>query len=85
MSVKKNVEAIMTLFPATRNNDRLLQILYWTLVDGVEVPTEFGTRFLLGDCSEPESIRRTRALVQANGDLEPTDPDVFHKRLSRRY
>ena len=65
---------ILEHFPETRNNDRLLCVLFWKLIDECEVIDD------LIYATKPEVIRRSRQKWQEKGKYLPTDPSVTKRR-----
>lgn len=68
------VQFIMENFPETRNDDSLLTLMYWKLVEGAEK---------LEDVlwvTKAEVVRRARQKIQEKGILLPTDEDVMKRR-----
>lgn len=83
--VKKNVESLLRLYPETRNDDKLLTIMYWKMYDKVDMSNEesFYSSFMHQSTST-ESIRRARQLIQEDGYYTPTDEDVVVKRRCKQ-
>lgn len=69
----KNIEPLVTKTMAdhfkTRGNDKLLMLFIWK-TEGLVLTEEQATIFLKC-CSSPETIRRTRQKIQAEGLLLP--------------
>jgi hypothetical protein len=61
---------ILAHFPEARNNDKLLMLLYWDIVDKIPMPKEFRQAFL-HKATPPETIRRMRQKIQEQGDYLP--------------
>lgn len=79
-SIKKTrdkVRFILQEFPDTRNNDNLLCTTYWRHVD--EVEDLAGVQF----ATPAEALRRSRQLLNADGILLATDPQVLEKRRQK--
>lgn len=72
-NVRKNVEAILRVFPEARDNDRFLLLTYWKYIDRIDFD-RFEESFLNGSATNPETIRRSRQMVQANGLYPATKP-----------
>jgi hypothetical protein len=70
----KKVQDILSSFPDTRNDDRLLCLTYWKQIDKVEDLD--GIQF----ATTPEAIRRARQLLNAKGILQATNEDVLKRR-----
>jgi len=64
------VRYILYSYPETRNNDKLLILLYWELVDGIKIPAELHNTLLL-KATPPELITRVRRRIQEEGDYLP--------------
>lgn len=79
-SIKKTrdkVKFILEMFPETRNNDNLLCRVYWREVD--EIDDLDGIQF----ATAAEAIRRSRQLINADGLLLATDPQILDKRRQK--
>lgn len=68
-SVKETVYWLLTDYPETRDNDRLLMCKVWAeqnamLRMGSHSFVGFAEDFILGKYADPESIRRARQLLQ---------------------
>ena len=72
-NVRKNVEAILRVFPEARDNDRFLLLTYWKYIDRIDFDS-FEDSFLNGHATNPESIRRSRQLIQADGLFPASKP-----------
>lgn len=82
-TVVENVKSILSLFPETRNNDKLLLSYYWTLID--EVDTSSIEAFMSDyhrKATTPETITRARRVVQEKGQFK-ADPNVHAVRQRR--
>ena len=75
------VRYIMSLFPETRSNDKLLMLHYWELADHIRIPREFWRDFMK-KATPPETITRVRRKIQAEGDYLPRE-EVYQKRQAR--
>ena len=64
------VSLVLELFPDTRKNDRLLLIKVWE-AEGLVLDDVQRSMILGGMVSNPESIRRTRQMIQAKGKYLP--------------
>lgn len=77
--VRENVMRILEENAETRNDDRLLMLIYWQQVDGLSFdhtfPLLFGSRG-----TSPESISRSRRQIQEVGLWMPTVDEVLVKR-----
>lgn len=80
-TVKEGVERILQAYPESRNDDRLLIILYWRMEDRAGLP--FVPNEVINRLTMPTSIWRMRQKIQAEGRLLPTDPEVRAKRSIR--
>ena len=76
-SVRENVRAVLGVFPATRNDDRVLHAVYLKEFHGVTTLDEYAYD---KDLPALETIRRRRQEIQEAGEFLPTDPDVVDKR-----
>jgi hypothetical protein len=72
------IRYILAHYPEARNNDKLLMLLYWELVDKIKIPKEFQQAFL-HRATHPETIRRTRQKIQSQHEYLPSE-DVLKKR-----
>lgn len=81
--VRPLVEAILRKYPQTRNSDSLLIHQCWlqidpTLASRPLIPTDFEI------LPHFETVRRLRQKIQnTEGQLLPTDPEVFKRRRLR--
>lgn len=73
-SVKKKVQFILQEYPETRNNDNLLCSIYWREIDHVYDLDR------LKYATSAEAIRRSRQLINSEGKLLATDPEVLRRR-----
>lgn len=71
---QSKVHFIMENFPETRNDDSLLCLMYWKLVEGAENLED--VLWL----TKAEVVRRARQKIQEKGILLPTDEDVLRRR-----
>jgi len=76
------IRYILAHYPEARNNDKLLMLLYWELVDKIQIPKEFRQAFLY-KATHPETIRRMRQKIQEQGDYLPRQ-EVLEKRRKRQ-
>jgi len=76
------VRHILAHNPDARSNDKLLMLLYWEIVDKIPIPKEFRLAFL-HKATPPETIRRARQKIQAEGDYLPS-PDVLEARRRKQ-
>ena len=76
------VRHILALNPEARNNDKLLMLLYWEIIDGIQIPKEFKKAFLT-KATHPETIRRARQRIQEQGDYLPSQ-DVLEARRRKQ-
>jgi len=72
------VRYILAHYPNARSNDKLLMLLYWKMVDGIDIPRDFWYAFL-HRATPPETIRRARQKIQEAGDYLP-DKETLEKR-----
>lgn len=72
--VRDGVRFLLEAYPETCNNDNLLCVMYWKIIDGIQSldGIEFAT--------SSEAIRRARQLVNERGIGLATDPDVLKRR-----
>ena len=75
------VRYILAHFPETRNNDKLLMVIFWEMFDKIPVPKEFRRAFLQR-ATTPETITRCRRRVQETGNYEAR-PEVKEKRQEK--
>ena len=75
------VRYIMSHFPETRSNDKLLMLYYWELADKIRIPRTFWRDFMK-KATPPETITRVRRKIQAEGDYLPRE-EVYQKRQAR--
>ena len=68
------VQFIMENFEETRNDDSLLCLMYWKLVEGAEQLEDILW------LTKPEVVRRSRQKIQEKGVLLPTDEEVYKRR-----
>lgn len=76
--VETCVRYILAHYPNARNNDKLLMLLYWEIIDQIPIPKTFRYDFLT-KATHPETIRRTRQKIQAKGEYPP-DQQTQQKR-----
>jgi hypothetical protein len=76
------IRHILALHPEARDNDKLLMLLYWELVDKINIPKEFRQDFLY-KATHPETIRRARQKIQSAGDYLPS-PEVLEARRRKQ-
>jgi len=75
------VRYLLAHYPDARSNDKLLMLLYWELVDKINIPKEFRRDFLYR-ATHPETIRRMRQKIQEQGNYLPR-PEILEKRQKR--
>lgn len=73
-TVRNKVRDILSNYPETRNDDRVLCLTYWKEID--RVADLDGIQF----ATSPEAIRRARQWLNEHGFLLATDPDVLKRR-----
>lgn len=78
-TIRQNVEAILRDYPETRNDDKLLMLRYWEIIDGINFGANFESQFRF-QATMPESIRRARQLVQEEGLYLPTSAVAASRR-----
>lgn len=81
--IKVVVLDMLTRFPETRDNDRLLMIYVWCIQNPLLKPfgfpfRDFANEFIYGHYADPESIRRTRQKIQEQ------HPELRGKSYTRR-
>jgi hypothetical protein len=79
-TVKQYVEAILRKYEDARNDDKILQLLYWKLVDKIDFnnfPSEYVRK-----ATPSESITRARRIIQEEGKYLPSD-EVSEVRRNR--
>lgn len=77
VEIKKKIEKvrfIMENIEETRNDDSLLCLMYWKLVEGAERLEDIVW------LTKPEVIRRARQKIQEKGMLLPTNEEVYKRR-----
>jgi hypothetical protein len=79
-TVRQNVEAILSGSIKARNNDKHLMMIYWKVIDGIDF-NKFQYEFA-EKATSPESIRRSRQLIQEEGLFPPT-VETAKKRRGR--
>lgn len=72
---KERVRRILEEFPQTRDDDKLLMVVYWALYDGVKIPYSQIKR-----ATPPETIRRARQMIQSSGELLPSKSTIIARR-----
>ncbi|MGP0689792.1 hypothetical protein ACW5UC_24920 [Priestia aryabhattai] len=80
LTLKQNVESILDKYEATRSDDKLLQLVYWKDVDGIDF-SKFGSEYL-AKATSSESITRARRAIQEEGRYLPTE-EVAEMRKNR--
>lgn len=83
-TIKDNVEKVLARYPQSRNNDKLLILMYWKDIDGLSFGSE--PEFIDGvinKSTSTESIRRARQLIQEDGRFLPTDETVLARRMKK--
>jgi len=86
-SIKDVVVSILTKFPETRDNDRLLMFRVWAeedpdLRNQGQLLRRFANAFIRGDFSDPESIRRSRQKAQEqHPELRGISYNIRHHNL----
>jgi hypothetical protein len=78
-NIRKNVEYILNLDEESRNNDKKLLLMYWTLIDKVSITSNFLHNFMQS-ATMPESITRARRLIQEEGLYLPTEEVTKNRR-----
>lgn len=70
MTTKETVEKVLQERPETRDNDRLLIVNVWEEQGLVLTPEQ---KHIFKNIASPETIRRTRQLLQESGEYEASD------------
>jgi hypothetical protein len=77
------IRYILAHFPETRNNDKLLMLLYWDIVDKIPMPKEFRQAFL-HKATPPETIRRARQKIQSQHEYLPRQEVLEARRRKQQ-
>jgi hypothetical protein len=77
------IRYILAHYPEARNNDKLLMLLYWELADKINIPKEFRQAFLY-KATPPETIRRARQKIQAEGSYLPRQEVLEARRRKQQ-
>lgn len=80
--VETCVRYILAHYPEARRNDKFLILTYWELVDKIFIPPNI-KRLIIAKATSPETIRRTRQKIQAQGEYLP-DRETLEKRAKYR-
>jgi hypothetical protein len=80
IEVRKAVQDLLERHPESRDDDRILMVLYWQEVDGLRFDYTFPTTFIESGTS-PESITRARRAIQSVGLFPATDAAVMKRRM----
>jgi len=79
------VRYILFHFPETRNNDKLLMLKFWEMIDKIPIPQDFRLAFLKF-ATTPETITRARRLIQSRGDYLPrAEVREYRNRRQRKF
>ena len=70
MTTKETVEKVLSERPETRDNDRLLIMKVWEEQGLVLTPEQ---KHIFKNIASPETIRRTRQLLQEGGEYEASE------------
>lgn len=70
MTTKETVENVLQKQPETRDNDRLLIMKVWEEQGLVLTPEQ---KHIFKNIASPETIRRTRQLLQESGEYEASE------------
>lgn len=71
-----NVRELLSKYPQTRGNDKLLIVAYWRHFDGLHIlDMEF-----VNKATPSESITRARRLIQSNGEFLADEETVKSRR-----
>ncbi len=81
-TIRENVEALLAKYEEARADDKLLFVMYWKEVDGVDL-NQCGAKTFMLKATLPESIRRQRQLIQQDGKFLPSE-EVLEARAERR-
>jgi len=85
MSIINNVANLLMTNPETRNSDQLLMTKYWEKFNGLSpYKAQVLYDFLNKKGVNPETIRRSRQLIQADGYCLPTNEIVTARRLKEK-
>jgi DUF438 domain-containing protein len=84
-TVTQNVREILTELPEARNNDRLLFIYYWAVVDDIDFEHVHFESLLedFAKATPPSSIQRARQIINYEApeeNLLPTNPKILELR-----
>jgi len=87
LQIKDKVAYVLTHFPETRDNDRLLQFKVWAMqcpeLRKKEHRTwDFAELYIKGKLADPESIRRTRQKLQEK--YEHFRGEIYKKRQAQK-
>lgn len=81
MTIKDNVELILSEDELSRGSDKRLMLQYWKHIDGINFQN-FESEFM--DKATPiESVTRARRIVQEEGNYLPNEY-ISNKRKSRQ-
>ena len=79
------VRYILAHYPEARNDDKLLMLLYWEIIDRIKIPKEFKIAFRKY-ATHPETIRRVRQKIQSSGDYLPRKEVLeYRRRRSKKF
>ena len=78
-SVETCVRYILAHYPEARNDDKILMLLYWEIIDRIPMTRDFKRAFLKR-ATHPESIRRMRQKIQHEGDYLPRKEVLEYRR-----
>lgn len=76
-SIRDGVKYVLTTYPKTRNDDRMLHALYLRDIHGVTTFKQYAMNPMLPALA---TILRRRQEIQEEGELLPTDDAVVQKR-----
>lgn len=87
-TVVENVREILREIPEARNNDRLLMVYYWSVVDDIDFAggdfEDFENAF--ANATPPSSIQRARQIINYEAfeeNLLPTNEKILKLRLHK--
>lgn len=87
-TVVENVREILMELPEARNNDRLLFVYYWAVVDDIEFAGGDFDDFIeeFANATPPSSIQRARQMINYEApeeNLLPTNPRILKLRQKK--
>ena len=83
-TIVENVKDILSNSIEARNSDKELMVKYWEKFDNINMSEgKMSIKAFVLLSTPPESIVRSRRLVQSNGEFLPTDESVIRMRKLR--